>query len=396
MARPGAGVAPRSAAFPLTVPPRACTNGAVPTLSRLRAVVAVALLAAPALFAHAISRSYGEWRVRGAQVHGRLRLATAEAQSVLLLDRDGDGRVTADELRAASPAIVRALLGEVKVRAGGAPCLLDAGGSAGPDEADGIALEATWTCAEPVRALSVRMGFIELLPPGHVHLARIVFEGQAGAPLFERVAQQGRETIEVEGGGAAEHATFRIFLLGIEHIFTGYDHIAFLLGLLLLGGSLGSMVRIVSSFTLAHSITLALAALDVFAPPPAVIEPSIAASIIFVAGENLWALRGRDRTAPARALAHRWAITFLFGLVHGFGFASALRELHLPRERLALALLGFNAGVEVGQVCIVALALPLLAWLRARTRFSPRGEQALSLGIGALGLFWLVGRLVSG
>ncbi|TMB25487.1 MAG: HupE/UreJ family protein [Deltaproteobacteria bacterium] len=179
----------------------------------------------------------------------------------------------------------------------------------------------------------------------------------------------------------------------LEHIFTGYDHIAFLIGLLLLGGSFKELVQIVTAFTVAHSITLALATLAVVNPTSRVVEPLIAASIVYVAAENLWALR---RGTRAKALRHRWMLTFAFGLVHGFGFATVLRELHLPRSGLAAALVTFNLGVEVGQLCIVAAAFPLLSRLRRARGFDPAGVRAASACVGALGLFWLVQRLAGG
>ena len=124
-------------------------------------------------------------------------------------------------------------------------------------------------------------------------------------------------------------------------------------------------------------------------PPARVIEPLIAASILFVGVENLWALRRHD---PGAALRHRWMVTFGFGLVHGFGFAAVLRQLQLPRAALATGLVSFNLGVECGQVCIVVIALPLLRWLRRARAFAP----AASLCVAVLGGVWLVARLILG
>src|SRR5204863_6219465 len=118
-----------------------------------------------------------------------------------------------------------------------------------------------------------------------------------------------------------------------------------------------------------------------------VIEPLIAASILFVGVENLWALRRHD---PDAVLRHRWMVTFGFGLVHGFGFAAVLRQLQLPRAALATGLVSFNLGVECGQVCIVVAALPLLSYLRRAPRFAP----AASACVAALGGFWLLNRLL--
>ena len=138
--------------------------------------------------------------------------------------------------------------------------------------------------------------------------------------------------------------------MGIEHILTGYDHLVFLFGLVLIGGRLRSLVGAVTAFTVAHSITLALAVLGVWAPSPRIVEPAIALSIVWVGIENFFVKNAEGR----------WRITFPFGLIHGFGFAGALREIELPRARVPLALVSFNLGVEVGQLAVMAVVVPLI------------------------------------
>ena len=136
--------------------------------------------------------------------------------------------------------------------------------------------------------------------------------------------------------------------LGIAHIFLGYDHIVFLFALIVIGGRLGQLVKIVTAFTAGHSLTLILAALQVVVLPSRLIEGSIALTIAYVAFDNFF----------AATTAHRWVLTFCFGLVHGFGFANVLREMHLPASGLVPTLLSFNAGVEIGQVVIAAVLFP--------------------------------------
>ena len=131
---------------------------------------------------------------------------------------------------------------------------------------------------------------------------------------------------------------------GIHHIMIGPDHILFLVGLLLLGGTWGALVKIVTAFTIGHSLTLSLAALNIVTPPPRIIEPAIALSIVFVGADNLVRGAGRDLRA--------W-VALIFGLVHGFGFANVLREFGLPAEALGWSLFSFNFGVEIGQLAIV-------------------------------------------
>jgi hypothetical protein len=191
----------------------------------------------------------------------------------------------------------------------------------------------------------------------------------------------------------------RFLRLGLEHIFTGYDHVAFVLGLLLLGGSLRSVAGVVTSFTAAHSVTLALATLGLVRLPPALVEPLIAGSIVYVAVENLRGLRaphpGLSPEGRGDIRTPRWPVAFLFGLVHGFGFAGALAELDLPASGLATALVSFNTGVELGQAAIVAVAFPLLALLRRWPAPALLTLRTGSVVIGAAGLLWLVERLTS-
>ena len=182
-------------------------------------------------------------------------------------------------------------------------------------------------------------------------------------------------------------ATIRTFLFeGIHHIFIGPDHILFVIGLLLLGGSLLRLLKIVTAFTLAHTVTLALATLRIVDPPPRLIEPLIALSIVVIGIETLRSLgSGRDRRAR---------IAFAFGLVHGFGFAGVLREFGLPAEAVGVALASFNVGVEVGQASIVLAAAPLLALVRSA--HPERGRRVITAGacvIMLAGGYWLVQRL---
>ncbi|OGQ14028.1 MAG: hypothetical protein A2138_08965 [Deltaproteobacteria bacterium RBG_16_71_12] len=174
-------------------------------------------------------------------------------------------------------------------------------------------------------------------------------------------------------------------LIGVEHILFGFDHLVFLFGLILVGGRLRSLVAVVTAFTLAHSVTLATAVLGGWQPPAGVIEPLIALSIAYVGVENFF----------VRDAAKRWRITAPFGLVHGFGFAGALADVGVPGDQVPLALFLFNLGVELGQLAALALVLPVLYALRRRGLFAERATRALSLAVVALGVFWLVERLLS-
>jgi hypothetical protein len=170
------------------------------------------------------------------------------------------------------------------------------------------------------------------------------------------------------------------FELGVEHIFLGFDHILFLLSLLIVS-RFRELIKIVTSFTVAHSITLILATLDAVQLPSRLVESAIAATIVYVAVENFW----------VKSTAHRWKLTFFCGLIHGFGFAGVLRELGLPTQGLVRSLLSFNVGVEAGQLLIVAALLPLVTFL-ARWRYGQQAQRAISAAIALCGACWFVDR----
>lgn len=230
---------------------------------------------------------------------------------------------------------------------------------------------------QDVTTLEVRSTLYEVMPSGHQHLMSVRLYGTLHEAILDSRTQQATFT----GVKATNLETFwRFVRLGVEHIFTGYDHLAFLLGLLVATATLGSLVKIITSFTIAHSITLALATFNVVILPSRLTESLIALSIAYVAAENLFNFRAMKR----------YYITFLFGLVHGFGFSNVLREMDLPRSSLALSLFSFNAGVEIGQITFVLLIFPLVqdlvssGWKRLR--------PAVSIGIACLAAYWFVQR----
>jgi hydrogenase/urease accessory protein HupE len=211
-----------------------------------------------------------------------------------------------------------------------------------------------------------------------------------GRVVLQEVLTANRPGAEVYATGpAGVLAVLGTFIrAGVEHIYLGPDHILFIIGLLLVGGGLGRVLRVATAFTLAHSITLALAVLGLVRLPGRVIEPLIALSVVYVGFENL--------RAGVRASDWRVRIAFAFGLIHGFGFASVLRELGLPHQALAWSLLGFNLGVEIGQASIVLLVVPLLGALRAwLPRVAARATAAGSWGIIGTGAFWFVTRVLT-
>jgi hypothetical protein len=185
----------------------------------------------------------------------------------------------------------------------------------------------------------------------------------------------------------SSHASRGIFgpllRMGIEHIWTGYDHLLFLLGLVLIGGPARSLIGAITAFTAAHSLTLAAASLGVWAPSDRVIEPCIALSIAYVGVENWFVRDGKGR----------WRVTFPFGLVHGFGFAGALREVALSRAEVPTALMAFNLGVELGQLAELAALLPLVMLARRWNGWQRGGMRACTAAIALAGVVWFVVRV---
>ena len=212
-----------------------------------------------------------------------------------------------------------------------------------------------------------------------------------GASAAPNAAPAAAMSVSAAAAAAEESAlpTLLEFLwLGVQHIWTGYDHLLFLFALLVVCRTFRSIVAIITCFTLAHSLTLAAATLDWVRLPPSLVEPIIAATIVYVGAENLWR---RGEEPPGR-----WLLTFGFGLIHGFGFASILRDLGVGADPGGILgpLFAFNLGVELGQVAIAAVVMPLVWRLRQRPAFVAKGVPALSGLIALLGLYWLLERTV--
>lgn len=237
------------------------------------------------------------------------------------------------------------------------------------------------------------------LPAGHRQF--VVISDSSGTIIAQALLSATNAGLEVQwpGAGAARlddqesgaggaTTAWAFVKLGVAHIWAGLDHLLFLFALLVVCQSFRSIVAIVSCFTLAHSITLALATLDWVDLPSRFVEPAIAASIVYVGAENLW-LRGKEPRG-------RWLLTFVFGLVHGFGFARVLRDLGVGNGAgtVWMPLLTFNLGVEIGQVIIAGAVLPLIWHLRKSRAFVLRGVPVLSSLVALAGMHWLLARTV--
>jgi len=264
---------------------------------------------------------------------------------------------------------------KVTVTAQSRRCEPGQGSLAPPTSKDSVTLVVAFTCGADTRDLLIRDDLFDVLGSDYHTLARINSPGQTVQFAFTPDTREIRVTENARGA-------LSFVWLGVEHILSGYDHLLFLFGLLLRGGGPLALAKIITAFTLAHSVTLALAVLDVVVLPDRLVEAVIALSIACVAAENLVA---------HPVVARRWLVSFCFGLVHGFGFSSALRELGLPTQGLVLSLLGFNAGVEVGQGLVVAAVLPVLMLVR-NTRWEPRMMWSSSLAILLVGVVLFVER----
>lgn len=272
-------------------------------------------------------------------------------------------------------------------------------------EVDGRPLDSgAWSSPEPVAdrdGIRLRVRYPLAGPAGRLQVAAWLFPYDPVHQTFVNVYEQGelvtqailsRDRHELEYFAGTRQGTMavvrRFAASGVHHILIGPDHLLFIFGLLLLGGSIRRLALVVTAFTAAHSITLSLAALDILTPPASIIEPAIALSIVYVGADNLTVRGGRD--------VRVW-VAFGFGLIHGFGFANVLREMDLPARALGWSLFSFNLGVELGQLAVVIVVAAALGSIRARSELAGRRlALAGSIAVIAAGSFWFVERVFWG
>ncbi|HEY8206727.1 MAG TPA: HupE/UreJ family protein [Myxococcaceae bacterium] len=321
-----------------------------------RAVLVLAAGWAAVAAAHPVGLSRGEYRLEGGTLRAALEFAPGElaAGKEAALLQDG-----------------------VVVTAGGARC--EGAWQVTRMDDGGARAQASLQCPSGAERAAVELPLLDAMSPGHRHIARAV----AGGQEVESVLFRGQARLEVSAGAVAPPSFLSFVALGLEHILSGIDHLLFLFGLLLVGGRFKELTKVVTAFTVAHSLTLAATVLGLLAPSPRLTEPLIALSIAYVGVENLF------KPDPKK----RWRLTFLFGLVHGFGFAGALAEISLPATQKPLALLGFNAGVELGQLAVLALVLPVLNALSKAEWFKRRAVPAMSALIVVPAMIWFVARI---
>ena len=354
------------------------------------------LLAWPAL-AHKASDSYLVLNVQGEQVIGQWDIALRDIDFALGLDADGNGDINWGELRAQHANIAAWAMSALTVSRGGA-CPLQVTQHQVDDHTDGAyaVLRLAGTCPASTGDLGVNYRLLFDQDALHRGLLRLDLDGLThSAVIAPDTAQQ-----TFKAGEVSLLAQFgQFFVQGVWHIWIGFDHILFLLALLLpvvlvrergrwrgvnrFGEALHEVLWVVTSFTVAHSITLSLAALGWVSLPSRLVESAIAVSVVLAAANNLKPVINH----------RRWLVAFVFGLIHGFGFASVLADLGLPRDTLVLSLVGFNAGVEAGQLVIVAAFLPLAFALRHTAFYRQVIFVGGSLLTMAVALVWLAERV---
>jgi hydrogenase/urease accessory protein HupE len=257
-------------------------------------------------------------------------------------------------------------------------------------DGDGVVVRIPWFCTGVADPLRYRSTVLTDVSPDARQVVLIGAGPDAAQDLLD--ASRTETVLTTAPPPGLLQVIGRYTEAGIEHIFLGYDHIAFLAAVVLWARRLWPVVKVVTAFTIAHSITLSLAALEIVRIPSSIIEPAIAASIVYVAAENFL----------SRDVDKRWRDTFGFGLIHGFGFASALQEFGLPRNALVPALASFNLGVEIGQIAIVSLVVPALLVMDRLLTPSRRAAAeptrpafavyAISAVIIGLGSYWFLAR----
>jgi len=351
----------------------------------------------PAL-AHKPSDSYLTVHVAEAAISGQWDIALRDLDFALGLDADGNGEITWGELRAKHAEIAAYALARLSVDGDGVACALRAGEQQVDQHSDGAytVLHFAIACPKPPAQLRLNYRLFADIDPQHRGLLRLEAAGLSRTAIFSPQATS--QSFELRAA-SRWHQFLDYGQEGVWHIWTGYDHILFLLSLLLpavlvwraphwapvatFHAGFIDVVKIITSFTVAHSITLSLATLGLVALPSRLVESAIAASVVLAALNNVWPLfHGR-----------RWMVAFFFGLIHGFGFASVLVDLGLPQGTLALALVGFNLGVECGQLAIVGVFLPLAFTLRQTAFYQRAVFVGGSLLIAVISGVWLAERV---
>ena len=364
-------------------------------------------LLAPQAGAHATQNSFLQLKLERPianqiVLEGQWQMALKDLNLILKLDADRDGSISAKELRERRTDIASYLLPKLEVFADGRDCATRETGASIADNVQGpyLSLRLETICLNDPKVLEVRQRLFFDLKDNQNHrgLMSLSVDDQVFTGVF--TAQDQKEFFKVAAPNFWRQ-TLEFVREGVVHILEGYDHILFLIALLLpsvlrregrgwqpvgdFREALSSVLKVVTAFTVAHSITLALAAFELLRLPSRLVESVIAASVVLAALNNVF---------PIVQERSRWQVAFLFGLIHGFGFSSVLAELVLDRRGLLSSLLGFNIGVELGQLLIVLVFLPLAFLARASVGYRRVALGAGSLAVAIVAGVWLAERLL--
>ena len=337
-------------------------------------------------YAHSSSITYVEVAVDGHTVRVTLEIGNRDLYEAVGVDRDR--AVDRAEVERAKEHLLDYVAARVHVDNGGAPCAPDGRALSFADKSDGFfaVTRVDYVCKRTAAAVTIEYDLFFDLDPRHQGLARIELPGQ---PERQHIFRAGARTLHLDRPITLLDNLRDYCLLGMEHIFTGYDHLAFLCGLLLVAAARGLrggtryILGVVTAFTVAHSVTLIAAGLGWVRLPSRFVESAIALSIAYVAVENLAVAEPK----------HRWLLTFFFGLVHGFGFASVLADIGLPPSGVIPSLVSFNVGVELGQLTVVCAVAPILLWLVPRYGLAARVRTIGSLILWLMASYWFVERV---
>lgn len=351
-------------------------------------VIALLLFITSASWAHppGLSSIYLQLEPQG--IAARMTFALQDIEAFAPMDSDLDAEVSDAERDAAKPSISKLLSGQLKLSVNGQVVLPIEPGKVGFDGQNNAHVDFHFELPGGVaRQLRLKSEFLVLLPEGHQQQLTVKIEGQKviAEAMLSREHDEWALDLQNVQLPSAFSAFVDFFKLGIEHIVTGYDHLLFLFGLLMVTHSFWPAIKIITFFTIAHSITLALAGLNVIELPSSFVEPFIAATIVYVGAENI--IRGDHPKG------RHW-LTFGFGLIHGFGFASVLREMEIGNADfgILLPLLSFNLGIETGQIAVASMVLPLIWTLNNRVATSRKFLTVCSAAVSLMGLYWLIER----
>jgi hypothetical protein len=336
--------------------------------------------------AHDPGLSSAELTVKAQGVDAKITFSLQDIEAFVPMDSDKDAEVTNAEREAIKPKIAEWVINGIQLKLDGQVVQPVAAGVVNFDDKNNAFIEFNYS-QTPNQQLQLQAGFLSKLPDTHKQFLTI--KNVAGHGLGEKMLSQQDNTfilLLADNGESHTAPTFTGFLeLGIEHILTGYDHLLFLFSLLVVTREFWTAFKIITFFTIAHSITLALAAMNIVDIPSSIVEPLIAATIIYVAVENL--IRGEHPKG------RQW-LTFFFGLVHGFGFAAVLREMGISslETGILVPLFSFNLGVELGQITVAAIVLPIVWWLHKKPALEPYLTPVCSVLASLAGAYWLIER----